>query len=128
MPEEQKLTLTASALKDLLAEVLAEARKPYVDEAEVARKKTEHDALMVQAAERRRREQAKMDACQHKRRSPLGVLAYKIAWQQNSDHRFRGTCQICGEQFTPERTPEPRYRELLRESLDPTTAAYAIQL
>lgn len=109
----ETLTLSLDDLKQLLATVVQEAKRPYVDPKEEQRKEQEREELRKQIRlinENRSRMQA---ACSHMREDNT----CRIAWHQNSDGVWRGVCQACFAWFEP---GHPQYEEMIKR---PTRAS-----
>lgn len=108
MPDnKQALTLTSEQLKELLATVVAEGKKPYVDEVEEARKEKNRLRLRQSQAEIDAKKKWLRENCTHLREDNTSA----IAWMQNTDTKIRGFCMHCNTKFEP---GDHDYERLLR--------------
>jgi hypothetical protein len=89
-------------IKTLIAEVVKENRKPYVDEELEARKLKARTRLREERAEAQRNIDATQTACMHRREDGTST----VAWAENF-HKARGLwikegpCQRCDKNFKP---------------------------
>lgn len=90
---QEVIALTPQVLKEILAEV----KRPYIDEEAIARK--ERDRLRLRREQKRAVDYKKKiaEACGHIREDNTSA----IAWMQNSDLVTRGVCQRCNSLFQP---------------------------
>jgi transposase-like protein len=103
----------ANVPASIIADIVREMKKPYIDPDVQARKERDRQRLRheeeLATAERKERQ----SNCPHVRQDNTSV----IAWMTNSDNVTRGVCQRCNKLFTPE---DPDYIKFIRI---PTRAA-----
>jgi (p)ppGpp synthase/HD superfamily hydrolase len=103
MSLEQLQALITSAV----AAAVAEAKKPYVDEADKARKDAEREQVRQEEENRIRNKQARQNACPH-------VDAYEnfaFVGQRNCLGQIVFVCSQCCKPFPP---GDPEYNNLIR--------------
>ena len=84
-------TLTGAQLQNLLATVIEEARKPYIDKDAAELKEKRRLRLRAAMLEMQAAEKARQENCTHLREDNTSV----IAWMTNTDGVTRGFCPHC---------------------------------
>ena len=87
----QGTTLSPELLRQLLTTVIAEARKPYVDEDAEKLKHSRRMRLRASMLELKAAEKARQENCTHLREDNTSC----IAWMVNTDGITRGFCPHC---------------------------------
>jgi hypothetical protein len=96
MSEEKKVGLTAADLKDILATVVQEARKPIVteqQEREIAQRQEERKQSVEQIEEERRNDEWQKKVCTHRHSMKNGGAPRVV--QNNFDAKSGGTFMVC---------------------------------
>lgn len=100
--EPERVSMTAVQFQQIMQAVVAEARKPVVDEITLARRKRTREHNQLLALDQRENLINRFRNCNHMQ-MPGSVMTgcSCIAWATQSDGRKRGTCQHCGTIFSP---------------------------
>jgi len=113
--DEPKLNITMSDLKDMMAALVAEMKKPHVDPDIVARNEATKVRMRAQREESERDLEAIQNSCSHLREDNSS----RIAWQEQFIRATKlyvidGFCQNCNKHFHPNMKNPSEYAKWLK--------------
>lgn len=111
---EQALNITPSALKEMLAALVAEMKKPHVDPDLVARNEAAKQRIRSQREESEAELKALQNSCSHLREDGTSRIAWHEQYMRAKKLFYTiGFCQACNRPFYPDAN-DPDYTRMLK--------------
>ena len=112
--DEPALNITMSDLKDMMAALVAEMKKPHVDPDILARNEAAKQRIRAQREESEAELKATQDACSHLREDGTSRVAWHEQYIRSKKLFFQiGFCQACNRSFYPD-AGDPDYTRMLK--------------
>lgn len=113
--DDQKLNITMSDLKDMLATLVVEMKKPVVDHDLLARNEAAKKRIRDQRDESSADLKAIQDNCSHLREDGTSRVAWHEQYMRAKKLFYQiGFCQACNIHFHPEMEDLELYKRIIR--------------
>ena len=113
--DEPKMNISMSDLKDMLAVLVAEMKKPHVDPDLLARNEAAKQRIRAQRAESEADKKQTQDGCSHLREDGTSCVAWHEQYIRAKKLFYTiGFCQHCEKHYHPEMEDKQEYSRMLR--------------